>query len=169
MLHSRTINLYLFIAAAMVFLVLSACNKSSPNATTTSDAHQEAIELTETMQLSHKGMEERLDFLKTQNSEFKKQVNAMPSPADSLKNIVALQDSLINEFDHMCKEQKRLIDENEDFIKKHERQNLDATQVAEQHRIIRENYEQLQLQAAAIVQEVENIKVRIDGAPIKEN
>jgi hypothetical protein len=168
MFKLKTTTHSLFLAAAMAFFALSACNKSTPNSTTTSGAHQQAVELTETMQLSHKGMEERLTFLKTQNGEFKNQVNAEKSPSDTLKNIVALQDSLISQFEHMCKEQKRLIDENEDFIKKHERQELDTAQVTAQHRIIRENYEQLQLQAAAIVQEVENIKIRIDGAPIKE-
>ncbi len=167
MLNLRTITHYLFFAAAIALLAFPACNESNPNTNTTGEAHQQAVELTETMQLSHKGMEERLEFLKTQNDEFKKQVMDDTSPSDSLKNIVVLQDSLISEFDHMCKEQKRLIDENEDFIKKHERQKLDAAEVVEQHRIIRENYEKLQLQAAAIVQEVENIKIRIDGAPLK--
>ncbi|MBI1226727.1 MAG: hypothetical protein GC192_15945 [Bacteroidetes bacterium] len=158
----------LFLAVAMVFFVLPACNKSKPNSTETSAAHQQAIELTETMQLSHKGMIERLDFLKTENEKFKHDVKADKNPADSLRSIVMLQDSLINQFETMCREQQRLIDENEDLVKKHERQTLDAGEVAEQHRIIRENYDQLQMQAAAIVQEVENIKIRIDGADLEE-
>ena len=82
---------------------------------------------------------------------------------------MALQDSLVNQLEGMCKEQKRLIEENEDYIKKHERRSLDAAKVEEQHRRIQENYEQMQLHVAAIVQEVENIKIRIDGASLTEN
>ena len=154
------------LSAAVACFSLLACNHSDPQM---GPDHQQAVELTETMRLSHKGMEERLDFLKTENKEFRKQVGDLDHPTDSLNNIVALQDSLINQFEGMCKEQKRLIDENENFIKKHEHRNMGDVQVAEQHRIIRENYEKLQLQAAAIVQEVENIKIRIDGATLTED
>ena len=166
MKNIKSIPPCLFLAVAMVFFALFACKQSN---TASETGHQEAVELTETMRLSHKGMEERLDFLKTVNKEFKQQVKALDSPNDSLKNIVALQDSLINQFEGMCKQQKRLIDENEDYIKKHERRSLDADKIADQHHEIRKNYEQLQLQAAAIVQEVENIKIRIDGATLGEN
>lgn len=165
-MKSKSINLlHFFIAAAMALFLCSACNQSG----TSNDAgHQQAVELTETMRLSHKGMEERLDFLKTENKQFRKQVEALDNPADSLKNIVALQDSLIMQFEEMCREQKRLIDENEDFVKKHERKEINDAQTTEEHRKIQENNEKLQLQAAAIVQEVENIKIRIDGATLKE-
>jgi SMC interacting uncharacterized protein involved in chromosome segregation len=158
----------LLLGTTIVCLSLFACNPSNQSNADKDAEHKVAVELTETMRLSHKGMEERLEFLKKENKDFKMQVNALNNPNDSLHNIVALQDSLINQFEDMCKEQKRLIDENEDYIKKHERNPLDAAQVAEQHRVIRENYAQLQLQAAAIVQEVENIKIRIDGAPLSE-
>ncbi len=154
----------LFLAGAMSFFAFFSCNQ--PNTATGPD-HQEAVELTETMRLSQKGMEERLTFLKTENKEFRKKVKASDNPGESLNSIVALQDSLINQFEGMCREQKRLIDENEGYIKKHERKSLDAEQIDKQHRQIRENYEQLQLQAAAIVQEVENLKNRIDGAILK--
>lgn len=156
----------MLLAAAVFCFAMFGCNHSEPKM----DAdHQEAVELTETMRLTHKGMEERLNFLKNENKEFKKQVDKLDHPNDSLLQIVTVQDSLIGKFEGMCKEQKRLIDENEDFIKKHERKPLAAAQVVEQHRQIRENYEQLQLQAAAVVQEVENIKIRIDGAALSDN
>ncbi len=162
-------TLSLFLAALIACFSFFACNQSNQSSVDNDAEHKVAVELTETMLLSHKGMQERLEFLKNANQDFKKQVNVLNNPNDSLQNIVALQDSLINEFEGMCKEQKRLIDENEDFIKKHERNPLDAAQIADQHRLIRENYAQLQLQAAAIVQEVENIKIRIDGAPLSED
>lgn len=161
--HPRTPAHRFLLAVAIVFSLLPACKQSN---TPTDAAHQQAVELTETMRLSHKGMEERLDFLKTENKQFRKQVDALGNPADSLKNTVALQDSLINQFEGMCREQKRLIDENEDFIKKHECKEMSEAQTAEEHRKISENYEKLQLQAAAIVQEVENLKIRIDGADL---
>lgn len=145
----------------MACFVLFACNRPGPDL---GADHQQAVELTETMRLSHAGMEERLDFLKKEGKDFEQQVDAIDNPKDSLKNIVALQDSLVGVFEGMCRQQKQLIDENEGYLKKHERRNLDAAQVAEQHRRVRENYEQLQLQAAAIVQEVENLKIRVDGA-----
>ena len=156
-----------FIASALGCFALLGCDQS--NTDTTSADHQEAVELTETMRLSHKGMEERLTFLKTENKEFKKRVKALENPSDSLTSIVELQDSLINRFESMCSEQKRIIDDNEDYLKKHERKSLDAAKIDEQHQKIRVNYERLQLQAAAIVQEVENIKIRIDGATLTEN
>jgi len=152
------------LAAAMLTLTLFACDQAN---TATGADHQEAVELTETMRLSQKGMEERLTFLKTENKEFRQKVKASDNPGENLNSIVALQDSLINQFEGMCREQKRLIDENEGYIKKHERKSLDAEQIDKQHRQIRDNYEQLQLQAAAIVQEVENLKNRIDGATLK--
>ena len=167
MLRLKTTGQLLFLAVAMAFFAFTSCNQPTPSET--GEAHQQAIELTETMRLSHKGMEERLDFIKTESKQFRKQVEALKNPADSLENIVSLQDSLVKQFEGMCKEQKRLIDENENFIKKHEHRKMDDVQVAEQHRIIRENYEKLQLQAAAIVQEVENIKIRIDGATLTED
>lgn len=149
------------LAIATYCLSTTACNR--PNKDLGAE-HQQAVELTETMRLTHKGMMERLEFLKGENKDFKQRIKAADQPADSLMRIVAFQDSLIQAFEDMCKEQKRLIDENEDYIKKHERRSPDGAKVAEQHRKIQENFEQLQLQAAAVVQEVENIKVRIDGA-----
>ncbi|MBK9012683.1 MAG: hypothetical protein IPM82_00565 [Saprospiraceae bacterium] len=149
---------------AILFLMWGCGNSDSANSKT----HQEAVELTETMKLSHDGMMERLEFLKTENREFKKQVK-MQAPSDStLVSIVETQDGLISEFETMCRQQKKLIDENEDYLKKHERRAMDAMQMEEEHRRIRENYETLQLQAAAIVQEVENIKIRIDGAKLPQ-
>jgi len=153
-------------AVFMAAFSFIGCNQSNPQSTA---EHQEAVELTETMQLSHKGMEEKLDFLKTENKDFKRKVNELKNPTDSLENTIALQDSLINDFEKMCREQKRLIDENEDIIKKHERRAIDPAKMAEEHKIILENYEKLQLQAAAVVQEVENIKIRIEGANITEH
>jgi hypothetical protein len=155
----------LFFACAIACFAMLACNEPNPNL---GADHQEAVELTETMRLTHKGMMERLDFLKTENKEFKRRVNDAEPPIDSLKQIVALQDSLINVFEGMCKEQKNLIDNNEDYLKKHERRSLDEAKIAEQHLQIRQNYERLQLQAAAVVHEVENIKIRIDGAPLPD-
>ncbi len=154
-----------FFACAMSCFAMLACNEPNPNL---GADHQEAVELTETMRLTHNGMMERLEFLKTENKEFKRRVNDAEPPIDSLKQIVAFQDSLINIFEGMCKEQKDLIDDNEDYLKKHERRSMDEAKMAEQHRQIRQNYERLQLQAAAVVQEVENIKIRIDGAPISD-
>lgn len=156
----------MLLAAGLFCFAMFACNRAEPQ---TGADHQEAVELTETMRLSHKGMEERLDFLKTENKEFKQQVDKLDHPGDSLVQIAAVQDSLIEQFEGMCKEQKKLIDENEDFLKKHERKAMDPAQVAEQHRQIKENYEKLQLQAAAIVHEVEDIKVRIGSADLSEN
>jgi hypothetical protein len=159
----------LFLATLITCFSLLACNQTNQSNADKDAEHKVAVELTETMRLSHIGMQERLDFLKKENKDFKAQVKDLNNPNDSLQNIVSLQDSLITQFEGMCKEQKRLIDENEDYIKKHERHPIDAAQIADQHRIIRENYAQLQLQAAAIVQEVENIKIRIDGAPLSED
>ncbi len=131
--------------------------------------HQEAVELTEAMRLSHKGMAEKLDYLKTANGEFKRKLNDLSNPADSLHRIIALQDKVIKDFEKMYRKQKRLIDENEDIIKRHERRSISAEEMRAQHQIVRENYEQLQGEAAAIVLEVKYIQVRIDKDDLTAN
>lgn len=156
----------MLLAAAVFCFAIFACNQTEPQ---TGAAYQEAMKFTENMRLIHKGMEDRLDFLKTENKEFKKKVGRLDHPADSLTQIVALQDSIITRFEGMCREQKRLIDQNEDLLRKQERRSLDPAKVAEQQQQIKENYERLQLHTAAVVQEVENIKLRIDGAALTES
>lgn len=156
----------MLLAAVVSCSAIFACNQAEPQ---TGAAYQEAMKFTENMRLIHKGMEDRLDFLKTENREFKKKVGQLEHPADSLKQIVALQDSIIQRFEGMCREQKRLIDQNEDLLRKQERRSLEPAKIAEQQQQIKENYERLQLHTAAVVQEVEDIKVRIDGAALTDS
>lgn len=137
------------------FLFFIACNRPDP---ALDAAHHQSVELTEAMRQSHKGMQEKLDFMQKENRELSAKAKDASQPDSALLATVLQTDAVILHFESLLKQQKELIEQNEDFIKKHERSSVPAAEMQAQHEQIRQNYEKVQTEAASLLVQLESMK-----------
>lgn len=159
-------NLQLFFLGSCLILMVS-CNQPDPAA---ENDRKEAVEMTEAMRKTHDGLQEKLDFMKKENGDLSGKIKDMEQP-DSLMVAAVLQtDAIITHYEAVLKSQKELIDQNEKFIRQDDKTALSDAEKQARHQQIKLNYETVQNEAAALLQQVEAMKTKhvIVGANEKE-
>lgn len=150
-------NFIRFSLLGAILLYASACNQQDP---ALDKAHQEAVEMTEAMRMTHKGMLEKIEFMKKENGEMADKMENLAQPDSLLAAAVLQTEAIIAHYEALAKSQKELIDQNEDFLKKHEKSKVTAAEMQAQHQQVALNYETVQKEAADLLQQVEDMKTK---------
>ncbi len=116
--------------------------------------------MTEAMRLTHQGMLEKIDFMKKENGEMADKMKDMEQPDSLLAAAVLQTEAIITHYEALAKSQKELIDQNEDFLKKHEKSKVTAAEMQAQHQQVALNYETVQNEAASLLRQVEDMKTK---------
>ena len=140
-----------------ILLMAVACKRHDP---ALDKAHQEALEMTETMRMTHKGMVEKLDFMKKENSEMAAKMDQLERPDSLLAAAVVQTEAIIAHYQALADSQKELIAQNEDFLKKHEKSKVTAAEMQAQRQQIALNFETVQKEAASLLKQVEDMKTK---------
>jgi hypothetical protein len=139
----------------IIIFSLTACNNSDDK--TMSQAHQEAVELNETMIKTHAGFEEKLDLFKEETADLEEAIRATEPDSTSMA-LLKERNSTIAYFEGILTKQDKLIEQHEAYIESHENSALSPAEIKAQHTQIQKDYEMVQQEAVRMLKEIERMK-----------
>jgi len=128
-----------------------------------SEAHQQAVELTSSMEALHKSLETQLSELEEENTKITAEVRRMKEPDAGVMQMIKEHNSLMTQFTGQLKAQEELIKQHQAYIKKHETSALSPSEIKAQHIQMKKDFEALKIEVISMSDQIEDMQSRYKG------
>ncbi len=150
---------YLSTLLLSLFVFVSCSDKKKIS----SEAHQQAVELTSSMEALHKSLNIQLSELEEENTRITANVRRMEEPDGGVMEMIKKHNSLITQITGQLKSQEELIKQHQAYIKKHETTALSPSEIKAQHIQMNKDFDSLKKEVIQISDQIEEMQRQYKG------
>lgn len=148
---------------SIILLSLFILTGCSDKKKISSEAHQQAVELTSSMEALHTSLETQLSELEEENTKITADVRRMEEPDAGVMQMIKEHNSLITQFTGQLKSQEELIKQHQAYIEKHETTALSPPEIEAQHIQMKKDFESLKKEVINMSDQIEEMQLQYKG------